>query len=331
MILLKERLKLTIKCLLQNNKVVKKIVITYLFLPFFSFSQDTAFKKEKRTVTLPEVMIRSGFDYKKLLTQIQNDSSFYKAFKNLRILNYHSYNDIKMYDKNGQNIKASLFSHTVQKRENGCRTTKVIEETTTGDFYKENHQFNYTTAEIYASLFFTKGKICGENNAVNTAVISAKNKSGIEKHKEQLKMLFFNPGKKISGIPFIGNKLDLYDEDAQKLYDYNIDIQDINNTACYVLSIVPKQDLGWLKKDKIVVDEMTTWFDINTLDVLKRNYSLSYSAGVYNFSVQMEVEMQKFDNLLVPKILRYKGNWGILFKKKENAVFTATLFNFKGE
>ena len=28
-----------------------------------------------------------------------------------------------------------------------------------------------------------------------------KGKSGMAKHKEQLKMLFFNPGKKIPGIP----------------------------------------------------------------------------------------------------------------------------------
>jgi hypothetical protein len=36
-----------------------------------------------------------------------------------------------------------------------------------------------------------------------------------------------------------------------------------------------------------------------------------------------------FNGQLVPKILRYKGNWDIIFKKREKGLFTATLFDFK--
>ena len=144
-------------------------------------------------------------------------------------------------------------------------------------------------------------------------------------------MLFFNPGKKIKGIPFIGDKLDLYDDHANKLYDYKLDVQDFHGQPSYVFSIIPKTDLGLFRKDDIVVDDMTTWFDIKTLDVLARNYSLSYKAGVYDFDVTMEVEMTKFQDMLVPKILRYKGNWNVIFKKRERGIFTATLFDFKKE
>ena len=76
---------------------------------------------------------------------------------------------------------------------------------------------------------------------------------------------------------------------------------------------------------------MITWFDIKTLEVLARKYSLSYKAGLYDFDVSMEVEMMRIGELLVPKILRYKGNWDVIFKKRERAVFTATLFDFKKE
>ena len=68
---------------------------------------------------------------------------------------------------------------------------------------------------------------------------------------------------------------------------------------------------------------------MKTLEVQARNYSLSYKAGVYDFDVSMEVEMAKFNELSVPKILRYKGNWDVIFKKRERALFTATLFDFK--
>ncbi len=298
--------------------------------PIFSLCQDTTIIDNNRVVTLPEVFIRNNFDYKKLIQQIKEDTTFYKAFRNLRVLGYTSFNDIKMFDKKG-NIKASLNSKTKQIRENNCRTTEVLEETTTGDFYTAKHQYNYTTAEMYAGLFFSKGKVCGEDNIVTGRGLSTSNKSGMEKHKEQLKMLFFNPGRKISGIPFIGDKLDLYDEKAQKYYDYKIDIVELNGQNCFTFSIKPKENLSWLKQDKIVVDEMTTWFDIKTLDVLARNYTLSYKAGVYDFDVNMEVVMQKFNGLLVPKTLRYRGNWSVIFKKRENAAFTATLFDFTNE
>ena len=141
-------------------------------------------------------------------------------------------------------------------------------------------------------------------------------------------MLFFNPGKKIEGIPLIGNKLDLYDESAHQLYDYRLDIQEYHGQICYVFSITPKEGMGVFKNNRIVVDQMVTWFDMKTLEVFARNYSLSYKAGVYDFDVSMEVEMTKFNNLTVPKILRYKGNWDVIFKKRERAIFTATLFDF---
>jgi hypothetical protein len=78
-----------------------------------------------------------------------------------------------------------------------------------------------------------------------------------------------------------------------------------------------------------VIDEMTTWFDEKTYEVMARNYSLSYEAGVYDFKVQMEVVLTKFGTYLVPSLLRYTGNWKAIFKPRERGVFTATLFDFK--
>jgi hypothetical protein len=290
------------------------------------FAQDTTVIIDEKRFTLTEVVVRNNFDYKTLLNQIKEDTTFYKAFRSLHILGFSSYNDIKMLDKNG-GVKASLFSKTRQNRVNGCRTMDVLEEHVTGDFYDRKKDYNYMTPELYAGLFFTKGTVCGENNIVKGRNLLTSDKKGMEKHKEQLKMLFFNPGKKIPGIPFIGGKLDLYDESAHELYDYRLDIQEFHGTLSYVFSIVPKEDK--VKSDRIVVDRMETWFDMKTLEVEARNYSLSYKAGVYDFDVSMEVEMTKFEGITVPKILRYKGDWDVIFKKRERAVFTATLFDFK--
>jgi len=290
-------------------------------------AQDTLIAIDNQAFTLPEVVVRNNFDYKAVLATIKQDTTFYKAFRNLRIIGFSSYNSIQMLGKDGA-VKASLNSKTRQNHIGNCRTMDVLEEQTTGDFYTSAGKFNYLTPELYAGLFFTKGQICGENNIVKGRNLLTSNKSGIEKHKDQLKMLFFNPGKKIPGIPFIGDKLDLYDEAAHKLYDYRLDVVDYTGKIFYFFYITPKEDLVYFKSDRVVVDQMNTWFDLKTLEVLGRNYALSYKAGVYDFDVAMEVEMTKFNGLTVPKTLRYKGNWDVVFKKRERAIFTATLFDY---
>ena len=303
-----------------------------VFFLFFTLSvlnvhaQDTIINSNGQNFTLSEVIVRNNFDYKDILQKIKEDTSFYKAFRTLRTIGYSSYNFIQMMDKNNT-MQASLNSKTRQNKVAGCRTMDVLEETVTGNLRNAKGDYNYVTPSLYASLFFTKGSICGETNIVNGRTRTIEG-SGIEKAKEQLKMLFFNPGRKIPGIPFIGNKLDLYDASAHELYDYRLDYVEYHGKLVVVFDVQPKQNLNFLANDRIVVDQMITWFDPKTLEVLGRNYSLSYKAGVYDFNVQMEVEMTYFNGQLVPKILRYKGNWDVIFKKRERGVFTATLFDF---
>jgi hypothetical protein len=311
------------------------LAITAILTHFYCYSQDTSNHTSDTAVTyknqvfiLTDVVVRNNFNVASFIEYVKNDTTFYKAFKNLRVMSFSSYNDIQLKDKNGK-TEASLNSRTRQTYANGCRSMEVNEERTTGDFYDRKGSYNYTTAELYAGLFFTKGKVCGESNIVKNASFSTKGKSGIDKHKEQLKQLFFNPGKKIPGIPFIGNKVALFDEDVSKLYDFKIDRRDYMGQPCYVFTIKPRQDLTSAERGDVVIDEMTTWFNARTLEIIGRNYSLSYKAGVYAFDVSMEVQLEKLGDLLVPKVLRYNGEWDVIFKKKERAVFTATLFDFK--
>lgn len=303
------------------------IMLLMLVLNANVYAQDTTFNEGGQKFTLSDAIVRNNFDYKAILQKIKEDTSFYKAFKTLRTIGYSSYNYIQMKDKN-EKVVATLNSKTKQTRKNNCRTMEVLEEKVTGNLRDAFGNYNYVTPSLYASLFFTKGSICGETNIVKGKVREIRG-SGIEKAKEQLKMLFFNPGKKIAGIPLIGNKLDLYDESAHELYEYKLDYVEYHGQLVYVFDVQPKQDLGFINKNRVVVDQMITWFDPRTLEVLGRNYSLSYKAGVYDFNVQMEVEMTYFNGLLVPKILRYKGNWDVVFKKREIGLFTATLFDFK--
>ena len=310
------------------QKIMPFFIVTMLFN---CYGQDSSFHKTdttvevgKKTIMLSEVVINNQLNVPAFINRIKNDSTFYKAFRNLRVLNYAAINDIRMNDKKG-NTQATLYSKTKQIRENNCRRMEVAEEQATGDFYDANHNYNYYTAQMYASLFFTNGSICGEDNIVAGAAFSTDGKSGMEKHKEQLKMLFFNPGKRIKGLPFMSSKTAIYDDEMAEYYDMSIDMDDYNKTSCYIF----KQKVKEGKEDDVVVDEMITWFNDKTYEVVARSYTISYSAMVYDFKVSMEVQMTHAGDLLVPSLLRYNGNWKAIFKKRERGVFTATLYDFK--
>ncbi len=286
--------------------------------------KDTFINVGNKIITLAEVVVSNKLNVPAFITRIKNDTSFYKAFRNLHVIHFNAINDIRMVDKKGNNT-ASLFSHTKQKIENGCRTMEIIDEIVTGDMYTHAKEFNYYTANMYASLFFTKGNICGETNTVKAVEFSTTGKSGMEKHKEQLKMLFFNPGKKIKGLPFMSGKTAIYDDDIADSYDMQIDWERHNSNDCYVF----KQKVKENKRGTVVVDEMTTWFNDSTYEVVARNYTLSYDAAVYDFKVMMEVEMTKFGELQIPSLIKYNGNWKAIFKKRERGIFTAILSDFK--
>ena len=307
--------------------IEKFFLLSLLLLPgSFLFAQkdrDTTIKIDENYITLSEIVINKNLDIASFIQRVKTDTTFYKAFRNLRIIGYTANNDIRMLDKHGK-IEASLNSTIQQLRKGKCRTMRVLNQKSTGDFFDRNGNFNYYTAQMYAGLFFTKDSVCGENNIVKGHEFSTEGLSGIEKHKEQLKMLFFNPGKKIKGLPFISNKTAIFSPEMADNYDMNIDFRNFNETPCYVFSVNVKSG----KKSNVVIDEMTTWFDAKTFDIVARNYSLKYDAGVYDFDVKMKIQMTKVGNLLVPSLLAYNGNWKVVFNKRERGVFIATLSDF---
>ncbi len=305
----------------------KNIVVIFLFFSLPAIAQqkpDSVLKVDNNYITLSEIVVNRKLDVASFIQRIKEDTTFYKAFRNLHIIGFTSLNDIRMLDKNGK-IAAGLYSKTIQHYIGDCRTMEVTDQKVTGDMYDADSNFNYYTPEMYASLFFTKGSVCGEDNIVKGREFSTAGLSGIAKHKEQLKKLFFNPGAKITGLPFISGKTEIFDPGMADKYDMEIDLRDFNSIPCYVFTVKVKDN----RQSSVVIDEMVTWFNEKNFEIVARKYALSYDAGVYDFRVEMETELQKVGDLLVPSLLRYNGNWKAIFKKRERGVFTATLFDFR--
>ena len=147
--------------------MIKKNITSFFCMVFFSasFAQkntDTIIIIGNKSITLSEVVVNNKLNVPVFINRIKNDTSFYKAFRNLHMLGFTVINDIRMNDADGK-IKAGLHSTTKQIRSKNCRTMQTLQEQVTGDIYDEKRNFNYYTAKMYGSLFFTKDSICDED------------------------------------------------------------------------------------------------------------------------------------------------------------------------
>lgn len=294
---------------------------TLFFCNTLQAQPDTK-NKVYQGLELDEVMIKAvqqGFDVKAFINRVRQDTTFYKAFKSLHLVRFTQYNDIQVEDKKDE-TKASLNSVTKQDRQNGCRTMKVVSEKTTGDFYNKKKEYNYYTAKLYAHLFFTNGKVCNENNIVGNGVYK-----GSRKYEEQLRVLIFNPGQRIKGIPGIGDNVALFDEPTVSKYDFKLSRREYNGVECYIFTASPKSDY----RNKVVINELKTWFRASDYAIVARNYSLSFRTLVYDFDVDMKVKLKKAGNYLVPYEVNYRGNWHALTKPREIVKFTAIFTDFE--
>ena len=103
----------------------KKLLLWCLLLSTISrtYAQITDTSAIK-TVTLAEIRIANTSNARAFIDKIKNDSSFYKAFRNLRVLSFSSLNNIVLYDKRN-NIKASMTSKTHINYSKNCSKTKL--------------------------------------------------------------------------------------------------------------------------------------------------------------------------------------------------------------
>ncbi len=307
---------------------LKIIKISSFLLVFIVYNFGNLFAQQ--TTTQPKIYqgieldaaivkaVREGFDIDGFIKKIQNDTTFYKAFKTLHLKSYEMYNDIEIFDAKG-NVKAAYNSIGQQTYEKKCRRMTLKNEKVKGDFFDKKRNYNYLTAKLYADLFFTNGKKCNENNIVGRGLSKDE-----DKRKDQLKKLIFMPGTKVNGVPGVGDKVGIFDKEEREKYKFTLEMKMLGNENCYVFSAKPKP--GFEKK--VVINRLNTWFRISDNAILARDYSLSYRTLVYDFDVDMKVKLKQIGKDLVPFEIKYNGNWKVAFKDREKSNFTAIFTNF---
>lgn len=269
-----------------------------------------------KLVKLKEFVVSASledFDVEDFIRQVQEDTTFYQAFLNLRYYPHDIKGAMVVYNKD-ESERGKLQRRARQFVSTDHRMwVEITWERSNRKLRKRNGEWKYLTAEMYHELFFpsTKQKVGNRIIDKNQELVSG---SRMEKHKAQLKKMMFNPGAEIENVPLIGDKMAIFSEEMMQYYTYSIYAANWKDSIpCVVFSCATKDG----EEDETVIRDMTTYFDRDTHEVLAREYRLAHNTLIFDFDISMKVENQQIDGRLLPVHVRYEGFWDIPFKKPE--------------
>ncbi len=300
--------------------------IIFCLAPSGAYAQPDA-QPPVRNIQLDPVVIRDfrTTDINKFIRLVKEDESFFSSFANMRYQNYTAYNDIRLFDKNSRQV-AGYTSTTRQHWDGQCRSMDIVKEKINGNFYKDikDREHRYYTAAMFDRVLFTHGTIC----TGDSTVFKRKNKTGVvQKQIDQLKTLIFRPGKKVSGIPFIGDKTAIFSKEMAKYYDFKVTIEPFEGRKdCYLFTATVKPEFLKKQQDATVVKYMQTWFDVETYQVVGRKYRLQYDGLFFSFDITLNAELTHVAGQYLPLYIAYDGWWDIPGRSPESADFMVMFF-----
>ncbi len=279
---------------------------------------------EEDTITnvyqLGDVVIHGraeGLDLEGFMQQVKNDTSFLHAFLNMRYWPHAVESGLTVRNK-GEKEKATLYRKGRFFRKGQQAELRMDSTAESGNLRSRKGEMRYLTAELYDDLFWPKGTWTADNGSA-AYERGRGGKGRIEKYKEELKQFMFNPGQEIASVPFIGDKLALFDPEIAPLYDFGINQAFRNGRACWEFTATAKDSLDGKRADEdaTVIKRMRTWFDQSTMQVIAREYRIAHASLILDFDISIQVDNTVVDGELVPTFIHYDGDWDIPFHKRE--------------
>lgn len=243
---------------------------------------------------------------------VTTDTSFYQAFRNMKKYAFTAENSIYTYDKKDR-VNGKLYRKI--KRNTRAPWITYLSKLDTGHVFKKNGKYELYTAEMFDYIFmnayqsaYTSGSVMGKAADKNAG------------YKEKLKTLIFSPGRPVKGLPFIGDKTEIFTANMRQYYDYTFySATYMDSIPVYRFKVVVKPDLSKWTKDGLMIKELITIFDKRNFEILGRYVDMKYSNMLFDFNVQMNIEMQYFGEEKLPAKISYQGNWNVPLKKPERA------------
>jgi hypothetical protein len=300
----------------------KSLLIISLFLLFAfegrgqqidRFNPDTI-----KTIQLDSVVnIRaSRLNVETFIKAIVTDTSFYQAFRNMKKYNFLAENRIFTYNKENQ-VNGRIFRR-IKHHNTGPQKLEYLVKQDSGKVFKKNGKYDLYTLELFDYIFMNAYKSEYADGTFGSKAPDGKNGS----YKDKLKTLIFSPGKPVPGLPFIGSKTEIFSANMRQYYDYSFySATYLDSIPVYRFKVVVKPDLSSWTKDGLMIKELTTIFDKRNFEILGRYVDMKYSNMLFDFDVQMNIEMSYSDAVKLPTKITYQGNWNVPLKKEERASF----------
>ena len=303
---------------------MKKIYLILSLLGFYSvglaqkiprFNPDTVL-----TVTIDSAITITStrLTAETFINEIINDTSFYAAFRNMKKYSFTAENRIFTYDKANE-VEGKIYRR-IYHNNTGPYKMEILEKRDEGNVYKRNGKYSLYTVEMFDYIFMN----AYNSDFVPSAPISGAKGESNESYKDKLKTLIFSPGRPIKGVPFIGNKTQIFTPNMRQYYDYTFYRGTyLDSIPVYRFKVALKPDLSGWTEGGMMIKELVTIFDMRNFQILGRYVDMKYGNLAFDFDVQMNIELGYFgeDKTLLPTKISYQGNWDIPFKREERASF----------
>lgn len=297
-----------------------RVQCAFLILSWSCFLHDAKGQNDVASVvSLDELVVSAridGFDVDDFIDQVKNDTTFYKAFLNLKYFPHEVKGAMVVYNKN-ESEKGTMKRRATQHLSiDEMMHVDITYDQTNGNVKNRKGEWKYLTAEMYDDIFFPSSPQKVSNMIVSTdqELVSG---SKLDKHKAQLKKMMFNPGAEIENVPFIGDKMAIFEPHMVPLYDYGIFLTTRDSVECIAFSCFVKPGM----ESDAVIQDLTSYFDIDTKEVIAREYRLAHSTLLFDFDISMKIDNRQQDGWLLPEKVWYSGYWNAILMKKEIITF----------
>jgi len=300
--------------------MIKRILLAALFLCGLDVSaqQIDRFNPDTiKTITLDSNVniVAQKLSVETFIKAVTTDTTFYAAFRRMKAHSFIAENRIYTYDKKNK-VNGKIY----RKIRHTVRPAKIeyLVKQDTGKVFKKNGKYQLYTVEMFDYIFMN----AYQSDFVSDAPSASPKGDSNESYKSKLKTLIFNPGRPVKGIPFIGSKTEIFTANMRQYYDYSFQSGTyLDSIPVYRFRVLVKDGLSNWTKDGLMIKELVTIFDKRNFAILGRYVDMKYSNMLFDFDVQMNIEMSYFAEEKLPSKITYQGNWNIPFKKEERASF----------
>lgn len=259
---------------------------------------------------------------------VLRDTSFYEAFRNMKKYRFLAENHVYTYNKKNKVI-GKIYRKLRHSNVSGAHKIDFLVKQDSGKVYKSNGKYKMYTVEMFDYIFMN----AYNSDFVETAELPGGSGGGKnQSYKSKLKTLIFTPGKPMVGVPFISKKTAIFSPEMRRFYRYEFARGTyLDSIPVYRFKVIQRPNLLDDEKSQVMIKELTTIFDTRTFQILGRYVDMKFSNLLFSFDVQMNIELNNFNDQLLPIKISYQGNWDIPLKMEEKASFLILHKNYQLE